>query len=117
MLFGREIANTDHVGPWLIWLLNQYFLDDPTVNPWGYTLDDMMIHYAYDTVTCYGSTLGWNPADDTDGDGIRDIEPPSDSLRTASTLEEARTWRLSDSGATLYLGTLSEHARHKVLRV
>lgn len=75
------------------------WLNDPIKNPKGYTYDDLVMHYKYNTVNdlLYPEEIpGWNPDDDDDGDGC--IEPPDegcdglpcDSTRSAICYSDSR---------------------------
>jgi PKD repeat protein len=57
-------------------------------NEGGYTWDDLVMHYKYDNTNDHGTFLGWNAADDTTGDGCRDMGP-SDPTRTATCILES----------------------------
>jgi hypothetical protein len=69
-------------------LMISRWLADPTRNVHGYRFDDLLMHYKYDVQTWLGSTPGWNPADDFDGDSCAD-RPPSRTNRTAPCLRDA----------------------------
>jgi hypothetical protein len=69
-------------------LVVERWLADPEKNPRGYRFDDLVLHYKYDVDTWLGSTPGWNPWDDLDGDLCTD-GPPSDPRRTAQCMSQA----------------------------
>jgi len=95
MLWLSEAANIPHMrSGWDLQMADSFLVN---ANPNNYRLDDMLLHYEVNTTTWAGSTPGWNPADDNDGDGC--IEPgeglnhdgePSDPNRSAQCVADAR---------------------------
>ncbi|MEJ2721540.1 MAG: hypothetical protein P8181_10455, partial [bacterium] len=66
-----------------------WWLNDSELNPEGYTFDDLVMHYKYDGTSQFLDYYGWNPADDTNGDGCREDSLPSDPNRTAECITDA----------------------------
>ncbi len=83
-----QATDIPHIGSNYDSLMIARWLADPDRNTGGYRFDDMIMHYKYDVETWIGSTPGWNPRDDRDGDLCRD-RPPSDPDRTAQCFWQA----------------------------
>jgi hypothetical protein len=95
MLLLGEAANIPHIrNGWDLQMADTFLTN---ANPNHYKLDDMLLHYKVDTTPPYGSTPGWNPADDNDhdgcieaGEGLNHDGQPSDPNRSAQCIEDSR---------------------------